>query len=302
MNGAAVAINNLARDLPSTRPSTWWRNIRGGWNWDGNNISTNNIEHPYGGAVYYNVARSNGLSFWASAPVTVAGSLMWELFGEPVPPSLNDVIITSLSGITLGEATRRLSTLVLNNHARGIDRVWRETAVLFFNPGMGLDRLSRGQTWQQRANPPDRRPENLRAILAVGARRLTLPVSGTSPTRMNVAVATFDLQYGDPFGGTKVHPFSSFTFRTELATGPSTTVTELGTRGILAALGRREGADAPCVRRVHRLRVPVERGLPVFAAELRHRIAVAHREQRLAAQHRHQRGAAAAGGQFRSLR
>ena len=176
VNGAAVAINNLARDLPSTRPSTWWRNLRGGWNWDGNNISTNNIEHPYGGAVYYNIARSNGLSFWASAPVTVAGSLMWELFGEPVPPSLNDVIITSLSGITLGEATRRLSTLVLNNHARGIDRVWRETAVLFFNPGMGLDRLSRGQTWQQRANPPDRRPENLRAILAVGARRLTLPV------------------------------------------------------------------------------------------------------------------------------
>ena len=58
---------------------------------------------------------------------------------------------------------------------------------------------------------------------------------------MNVAVATFDLQYGDPFDGTKVHPFSSFTFSTELASGPSTTVTELGTRGMLAALGRREG-------------------------------------------------------------
>ncbi len=58
---------------------------------------------------------------------------------------------------------------------------------------------------------------------------------------MNVAVATFDLQYGDPFDGTRVHPFSSFTFSTELASGPSTTVTELGTRGMLAALGRREG-------------------------------------------------------------
>ena len=70
---------------------------------------TNNIEHPYGGAVYYNVARANGLSFWAAAPVTFSGSLMWELFGEPVPPSPNDVIITSLSGITFGEALRQLS-------------------------------------------------------------------------------------------------------------------------------------------------------------------------------------------------
>ena len=241
LNGAAVAINNIARDLPTTRPETWWRNVRGGWAWDGNNISTNNIEHPYGGAVYYNVARANGLSFWASAPVTLAGSLMWELFGEPVPPSTNDLIITTLSGITLGEATRRLSTLVLDNHARGIDRVWRETAVLFFNPGMGLDRLSRGQTWHQRPNPLDRRPGSLRATLAFGARRMTLPAGSTS-ARMNVAVAAFGLQYGDPFNGARVQPFSWFTFSAELASGPSTTVTELGTRGMLAALGRRDGA------------------------------------------------------------
>jgi len=241
LNGAAVAINNLARDLPSTRPGTWWRNIRGGWNWDGNNISTNSIEHPYGGGVYFNIARSNGLSFWASAPVTLAGSLMWELFGEPVPPSANDLIITTMSGIALGEATRRLSLLVLNNNARGIDRVWRETAVLFFNPGMGLDRLSRGQTWRQRPNPIDRRPDNLRATAAIGARRITLPPTGSPSAQVNVAIATFDLQYGDPFNGARVHPFSSFTFSAELASGPSTTVTEIATRGMLATLSRPAG-------------------------------------------------------------
>jgi hypothetical protein len=166
---------------------------------------------------------------------------MWELFGEPVPPSANDLIITTMSGIALGEATRRLSLLVLNNNARGIDRVWRETAVLFFNPGMGLDRLSRGQTWRQRPNPIDRRPDNLRATAAIGARRITLPPTGSPSAQVNVAIATFDLQYGDPFNGARVHPFSSFTFSAELASGPSTTVTEIATRGMLATLSRPAG-------------------------------------------------------------
>jgi hypothetical protein len=237
LNAAAVGINNLARDIPTARPATWWQNIKGGWEWDGNYISTNNIEHPYGGAVYYNVARSNGLSFWGAAPVTVAGSLMWELFGEPVPPSLNDLIVTSLSGITLGEATRRLSLIVLDNQAHGLDRVWREGLVLLFNPGLGLDRLSRGRTWKQGVNPAEHRPGHLTGAVAVGAKRMALSGDGST----DVAVAAFGLRYGDPFSGERVTPFSSFTFTAELNSGPTTTLTQLGTRGMLAALGTREG-------------------------------------------------------------
>jgi len=239
LNAAAVGINHLARDIPTAGPQFWWNNIRGGWNWDGNNISTNNVEHPYGGAVYYNVARSNGMSFWAAAPVTLAGSLMWELFGEASAPSLNDLVITTLSGITLGEATRRLSLIVLDNQATGIDRVWREASVLLLNPGMGLDRLSRGQTWRQRANAREHHPGNLRGIIAVGARRLTLP--GSADATMDVAAAAFGLQYGDPFTSDRVRPFSYFTITAELNSGPSTTLAELGTPGMLASLGRRDG-------------------------------------------------------------
>ena len=186
------------------------------------------------------MARANGLSFWASAPVTVAGSLMWELFGEPVPPSLNDLVITSLSGITLGEATRRLSLMVLDNQATGANRVWREAAILLANPGLGLDRLSRGQTWHQRPNPPDHNPANVRMVTALGARRLTMP-AGSSSGSMDVALAAFGLEYGDPFSGQRLRPFSYFTFTAELNSGPSTTLTELGTRGLLASLGRQEG-------------------------------------------------------------
>ena len=241
LNAAAVGINNLARDIPTTRPETWWQNIRGGWEWDGNYISTNNIEHPYAGAVYYNIARANHLSFWASAPVTVAGSLIWELFGEPAAPAINDLIITSLSGITLGEATRRLSLIVLDNEATGINRIWRETSVLLLNPGMGIDRLSRGQTWHQRPNPAEHSPGNLRTTVAAGARRMALD-NGSPDARTDVALIAFALQYGDPFAETRTSPFSYFTFTAELNSGPTTTLTQMSTRGMLAVLGRREGS------------------------------------------------------------
>ena len=77
----------LWRDEPSTHPGSWWDNIQGGWEWDTNPIRVNSFEHPWAGAAYYNVARANGLSFYAALPATAAGSLMWELFGEPRPPA-----------------------------------------------------------------------------------------------------------------------------------------------------------------------------------------------------------------------
>lgn len=241
VNMAAVGINHLARSIPGTSPSNWLRNIKGGWTWDGNNISTNNIEHPYGGAVYFNIARANGLGFWGSAPIAVAGSLMWELFGESTPPSKNDLLVTSMSGIALGETTRQLSILILDNQAHGLNRIWREATVLLMNPGLGLTRLSRGDTWHQDPNPVDRRPSSLSTSLALGGRRLTLE-GGTTPEQMDLAFGAFGMQYGDPFTTTKRHPFSSFVFTTELSSGPTTTLTELGTRGILAQLGRSTGS------------------------------------------------------------
>jgi hypothetical protein len=240
VNMAGVGINHLARSIPGTNPSTWWRNVQGGWTWDGNNISTNNIEHPYGGAVYFNIARANGLSFWASAPMAVVGSLEWELFGESTPPSKNDLLVTSMSGIAMGEAIRRLSFLLLDNEARGLDRVWREAMVLVMNPGMGLNRLSRGDTWHHLPNPAEHRPRTLRTSLAVGARKLTVEQAPAVET-IGLAFGAFGLEVGDPFSGAKVHPFSNFTFTTELSSGPTTTLTQLGTRGMLSLLGRRDG-------------------------------------------------------------
>lgn len=238
VNLMAVGINNLARDLPSTRPETWWRNLQGGWNWDDNNISTNNIEHPYGGAVYFNIGRANGFSFWGSAPITLGGSLMWELFGEPTPPARNDLLTTTLGGISFGESVLRMSNLILDNQAHGLDRVWREAAVVLLNPGLGLTRLARGEAWHTAANPGSWRPDTVSTTLAVGRRMQTLPTSAPD-AHLDLGYFGFALEYGDPFRPTRVEPFSNFTFTTQLTAGGSVVVTEVGTRGMLAAFGRR---------------------------------------------------------------
>ena len=65
------------------------RNIKHGFVWDNDQFSTNLFAHPYHGNLYFNAARSNGLTFWESAPYAFAGSLMWEIAAEVErPPSM----------------------------------------------------------------------------------------------------------------------------------------------------------------------------------------------------------------------
>lgn len=73
---------------------------------DKNHFTTNFVGHPLGGAGYYLSARTNGFSTLASSAVSVTGSLVWELFGEPKEEiSMNDTIVTPMAGIAIGETT-----------------------------------------------------------------------------------------------------------------------------------------------------------------------------------------------------
>jgi hypothetical protein len=238
-NVLAVGINVLWRDEPSTNPGSWWDNLQGGWEWDTNPIRVNSFEHPWAGAAYYNVARANGLSFYAAIPATAAGSVMWELFGEPRPPSTNDVLTTTLGGIALGEPLHRMSLIVLDNQASGFNRFWREAVVFVFNPGLGLDRLSRGQLWNKGANPPGHNPQVLAGQVEMGAVRLT-PGGGSPAQPADAAILRFGLQYGDPFNEEKISPFSSFSGTVEMSS-LSAVLTQLGARGIITAIGKKEG-------------------------------------------------------------
>ena len=76
---------------------------------DTNHFGTNFIGHPIGGTMYYIVARGNRLGIAESFGLAVGGSLLWEYFGEVSEVvSVNDMIVTPLAGLALGEAWTQL--------------------------------------------------------------------------------------------------------------------------------------------------------------------------------------------------
>jgi len=142
----------LKSDFAQTTLRTLKRNFTDGMVWDNDFFITNLFAHPYHGNLYFNAARTNGLTFWESAPYALGGSLMWEFLGETEPPAINDVIATSMGGMAIGEMTHRLSKTVLDDRDRGFRRFLREAAATIANPIQGLHRIISGDAWRVRCN------------------------------------------------------------------------------------------------------------------------------------------------------
>ena len=101
---------------------TWRKNLREGFNYDGDNFLTNYFSHPYHGSLYYNAGRTNGYDFWQSSIYAFIGSGVWEMFGETFRPSFNDLVNTTVNGINFGETLFRLSAMVTDNRASGFGK------------------------------------------------------------------------------------------------------------------------------------------------------------------------------------
>ena len=142
----------LNSDFAQTTLNSLKRNFTDGMVWDNDFFITNLFAHPYHGNLYFNAARSNGLSFWESAPYALGGSLMWEFLGETEPPAINDIIATTCGGIAIGEMTHRLSRTVLDDRDRGGSRFLREAAATIINPIQGLHRIFSGDAWRVRSD------------------------------------------------------------------------------------------------------------------------------------------------------
>ena len=80
------------------------------WRFDNNTFALNYVFHPLAGAGMYVLARGNRMNVWPSFGYSLAGSTMWEYvieFNEKV--SINDMIVTPLSGLAIGEFFHKLA-------------------------------------------------------------------------------------------------------------------------------------------------------------------------------------------------
>lgn len=202
----------LNADFARISPATISHNIRNGFVWDNDKFSTNLFAHPYHGSLYYNTARSNGLSFWQSAPYAFAGSLMWETTCEIEPPAINDFIATSIGGVCIGEVTHRLSSLVYDDRTTGFARFFREFIATAICPIRGLNRILSGDAWRVRHSyykyhDYSRLPV---AFSASAGMRYLADRNSLFRGESNPYV-TFDVVYGDAFSTTANAPYDYFT-------------------------------------------------------------------------------------------
>ena len=92
-----------------------WSDLRGkfvgnAYELDANRFGTNYVAHPVAGAAYYQVARSNHLTFGESYLFSLLGSALWEYFGEiRERVSVNDMFVTPSAGAAIGETTMQLA-------------------------------------------------------------------------------------------------------------------------------------------------------------------------------------------------
>ena len=219
--GEAFGLNMLVwsfdrfvmnEDFARINGHTIKQNFKTGPVWDTDKFSTNLVAHPYHGSLYYNTARSNGLSFWQSMPFAAGGSLMWEFFMETEPPSINDMLATTMGGIELGEITFRLSDLFIDNRSRGAERVGRELLAGLISPMRGINRLLTGEAWRHSASKGrtyQSVPVNF--IVSAGPRFLAEQKdSHRGTTSMQLGLR---LDYGDPFGDDFYSPYEWFQLR-----------------------------------------------------------------------------------------
>jgi len=202
-------------------------NLKTGFQFDHDDFTTNQSWHPYHGSLFFDAARSNGYDFWASGVFTLAGSLVWECCMENTPPSINDLVNTTLGGITRIENTHRLSLLILDNTATGTTRLLREIGAGLINPVGSLTRLLHGETGREFPNPEDRVPSVVGLAADIGYRHISGGALNPHQTTLAVSFA-----YGDPFNGDAAHPFDAFWVGIDLST-PGTLASRIEERGIL---------------------------------------------------------------------
>jgi hypothetical protein len=196
-------------------------NVRNGFEWDPNSLATNMFAHPYHGNVYFNAGRANGYNFWESQAWAFAGSFIWEMFGENNRGAINDWVMTSMGGITIGEALHRAAIMVRDNEAHGVSRAFSEFGGFLIDPVGGFSRAVRGEMSKYGPNPEDRFPNSYSSSIAVGFRAIT--EGRLKDAQKAHGYFEFHARYGDPMREF-ARPFDSFELILQLNAADASTI------------------------------------------------------------------------------
>ena len=211
-------------------PASIRRNLRGPWVVDDDPFEINQFLHPYQGAMYHGIARSNGLSYWPSVAYTFAGSALWEIAGENTPPSRNDQIASGIAGSFLGEPLFRISRLLLERADHG-PGVWRILGSVLASPPVGINHVLVGDP--AGSNAHDAVPfSDIR--VQFGATGITTGRAGSvSSLALNQPRLSLSMDYGYPGNASYRHERPFDYFRIESSVSPEGMM-QLSTRGLVA--------------------------------------------------------------------
>ena len=213
-------------------------NFKRGFGYDRDTFNVNQSSHPYHGSLFFEAGRSNGYSYWESGLFALSGSLIWECCMENTRPSTNDLVNTTLGGMTRGEISHRLAVMILDDTASGSSRFWRELAGAIVNPVGALSRLARGDMTRDFPNPDERFPGSFAVSGDLGYRHV-----GGSAVRPDQWTLSLSALYGDPFAGDIHKPFDTFWVGADLNT-PGGVVSRIEERGILRGWELTDASDA----------------------------------------------------------
>lgn len=144
LTGTAIASGVILSLLP--REETNWEegafdhgfeNLGRAWTslpvWDRDEAFHDWFGHPYAGAFYYNMMRSQGATVGQSFAYSAAQSVVWEYVLEAAAeqPSIQDLISTPFIGAVVGELFHRWSVAILK---KGRLNLGEKALVFFLNP------------------------------------------------------------------------------------------------------------------------------------------------------------------------
>jgi len=243
---AFASLTENGRKVFSSTFATTWDNLRiQRWENDPDSFRVNQFGHPFQGSMMYGLARSAGHGFWASAVHANIGSFLWEMAGETVPPSINDLITTSQAGSLLGEALYRMADLVLRDGGAARPNRLHEYTATMILPSGGFNRRAFGDRFKRLIPGPVPAASwqlKMGATLDAVARDYSAP----STLLRRDATAEFSMSYGLPGqpGYGYRRPLDYFDVQLSALTTLSNPVENLMIRGLLVGAKTRETATS----------------------------------------------------------